>query len=555
MKTRILSMILVLVMALVLFAGCGQKADEPADTPASEATNAPAADPAQDAANEPAGEEPVDEAYFPLAETEELSYFFMWSQALSDIMDDPEDLLYFRTLEERTNVHLNIQACSVNNALELYPVMIAGGDWCDMVDAVGNFYAGGYAQALSDDFIIPLNDYLQYMPNYTSLLESNENLNRIVYLDDGTMPSFGTIYNGGYPITYGMAIRTDYLDELGMELPRTIEQYHDVFTAFKVELGVKYPLWMNMYGAYQNNDFASAFDTYIFTTTNLAAPFFVIDDEVRFGPVQDGAKEYLSLMAQWYSEGLLYDDFMTEQSNFFPNFSLIQDLGAYTVPVGIFNQLALYSDDEDFAVSAAYDPVLNEGDAVHITYYNNDEMITGLCITSACEDPELAARYIDYWYSDEGYYILNWGVEGETYTIENGEPVYITDVVFADDSLTTDQCMMLISKQDGPFIIDYIKRQSYAFNDTQLEAFEIWGEAQADYLYPTNALLSTEEADIYSAHFADIATYIMQYIPSVIIGDTDIDSTWDEFVATCEELGYKECLEVKQAAYDRFISK
>ncbi len=339
-------------------------------------------------------------------------------------------------------------------------------------------------------------------------------------------------------------------------MPRTIEDYHDVLTAFKTELGVESPLWMSMYGAYQNHAFSSAFGVTALTTTNLSAPFYVEDGQVYFGPIQDGMKQYLATMAQWYEEGLIYSDFMTVSNNFFPDFSLIQELGVYTIPVGIFNQMGMYSTDEDFAISASYDPVLNEGDTQHITYSSDDILVSGLCITSECSDPVLAAQYIDFWYSEEGFYILNYGVEGETYELnESGDPVYITDVVFADDTLTTDQCLMLVSKQSGSFVIDYLNRQSVAFNDAQMEAFDIWGEAQDDYLYPTNALLNTEESELYAQMYPELATYIQQYIPAVIIGDIDLDSSWDEYIATCEELGSEECTAVKQAAYDRYLAR
>jgi putative aldouronate transport system substrate-binding protein len=554
MKSRILCLILALTMILALLSGCGSKTT---DTPTTQTPTEDSTQTAEPAAEETdAQPEEPEEAYFPLAETEDLSYYFLWSQALCDIMDDPEELLYFKTLEEKTNVHLSITPVLSTVVADVYPVMVASNDWCDIIDSVASGYTGGLAQALEDEFIIDLKEYLPVMPNYSALLESNEDLNRAVYLDDGSMPSFGMAYNGDYPITYGLVIRTDYLDKLNMDMPRTIDDYHNVLTAFKTELGVKTPLWLSMFGAYQNNAFSSAYDTFAFTTTNLTAPFIVRDGTVEFSPTQEGMKEYLAMMAQWYNEGLISSDFMTVANNFFPDFSTISDLGVFTVPVGILNQLPIYSDDEDFAISASYSPTLNEGDELHIAFGSDDYGITGTCISTACDNPELAARYIDYWYSEEGFYILNYGVENETYVFdENGKPTYITDVVFAEPSYTTDQALSLVSKQSGTFVIDYINRQSIAFSDTQMEAFDIWGENGGDWLYPTNATMNTDESAIYGAKYAEICTYVLQYIPAVICGEKDLDSTWDDYVATCNKLGAEECTAAKQAAYDRYMSR
>lgn len=47
-----------------------------------------------------------------------------------------------------------------------------------------------------------------------------------------------------------------------------------------------------------------------------------------------------------------------------------------------------------------------------------------IAITSSCKNPELAIEWCDYWYGEEGYYLLNFGVEGESYDMVDGKPVY-----------------------------------------------------------------------------------------------------------------------------------
>lgn len=51
-------------------------------------------------------------------------------------------------------------------------------------------------------------------------------------------------------------------------------------------------------------------------------------------------------------------------------------------------------------------------------------------ISAECSDVELAAKFMDYFYSDEGRLFANFGIEGVTYNMVNGEPK-LTDMVLS----------------------------------------------------------------------------------------------------------------------------
>ena len=73
-------------------------------------------------------------------------------------------------------------------------------------------------------------------------------------------------------------------------------------------------------------------------------------------------------------------------------------------------------------------PLLNSGD----TPIQSASRIIAkdpIYITTACKNPELAAKWLDFQYSEQGQ-LLNWyGIEGETYTLDaDGKPQF-TDMV------------------------------------------------------------------------------------------------------------------------------
>lgn len=49
-------------------------------------------------------------------------------------------------------------------------------------------------------------------------------------------------------------------------------------------------------------------------------------------------------------------------------------------------------------------------------------------LSAKIKDPDAALRYLDYVNSDEGRLLAYWGIEGQTYTLENGVPRWIPEV-------------------------------------------------------------------------------------------------------------------------------
>ena len=54
---------------------------------------------------------------------------------------------------------------------------------------------------------------------------------------------------------------------------------------------------------------------------------------------------------------------------------------------------------------------------------------------------------------------------------------------------------------------------------------------------------------------ADINPYIQQYEAQVISGEADLESTWDEYVATLNNMGLQDLISINQAAVRRFYGE
>ena len=132
--------------------------------------------------------------------------------------------------------------CGNNDEIQAqYLAMLASGNYPDIIQwQHNNSYVGGVAQLYADGIIIELNDVIdKYMPNYKKLLEENPHVAKTLMDDEGRYLYF-TVIN---PLNsnlekvavtwWGLMMRQDWLDNVGMEAPTTIDEWYEVLTAFK----------------------------------------------------------------------------------------------------------------------------------------------------------------------------------------------------------------------------------------------------------------------------------------------------------------------------------
>ena len=93
-----------------------------------------------------------------------------------------------------------------------------------------------------EDIILDLTESIaQYAPNYYNLLSTDDELLKTAVSSSGYITAFDGLTTEDGLAKEGLAIRTDVLDQLGLEKPYTIDEYEDTLAAFK-DYGMKQPL-------------------------------------------------------------------------------------------------------------------------------------------------------------------------------------------------------------------------------------------------------------------------------------------------------------------------
>ena len=102
------------------------------------------------------------------------------------------------------------------------------------------------AQYIDDEIIWDLTDYIQeYAPDYYAFLQTNPAYDKAMKDDQGRYYTFGFFReDGGWNDSYeGPVVRKDWLDECGLEVPKTISEFENVFTLVSVYAKVGYALY------------------------------------------------------------------------------------------------------------------------------------------------------------------------------------------------------------------------------------------------------------------------------------------------------------------------
>lgn len=589
---KLLALLLALCLTMGLMAGCGDTASsaasstgaateneetqaeetaEASEAPATETETGSAVEEETSAVEPGTGEvtELAKEVFGEDAAPEEVSYPIDTDETLSLIATFPDPLFasypnamadcsIYKVAEEKTGIHVEYEGLSTSASAEKFNVMIAGGDLPDMV-GWGLNYTSGNDDAIEKEDYLDLSEYVaEYAPNYYKYLSTDDQLLKSALTASGYLPAFFALVTEDSLSKAGLVIRTDELEKLGLDKPYTIDEWEETLEAFKND-GIDQPLVMLAPGAMMDNWIAGAFDVaaYCNNFPMSAAPIFVKDGEIKFGPIEDGFLDYITLMNDWYNKGYIDPDFISINANWNgPDYSAAitnGEAGIFYTDWGNIGGYIEASEIEGFDLEATYDMHASEDSVNHFAVFTKKSAGNGVIITSNCDNVELACRWADWWYTDEGSLLANYGVEGEGFEYVDGVPTF-TELVTDSDLGMRDALLVYASNNTICCVVDNNAVAS-GYSEVDKAAPEIWAEGMDDeYVIPTTVTQSlsaeenTEAVNIYS----DIETLCMEYIAKFITGDKSLDE-YDSFVEQIESMNIQGYLDIYQEAYDRYM--
>ena len=570
---RLLSILLAMCMLLTM-AACGggsTSASEEKTVSAAEETTTPEASkpteaPQQASEAEPSAEEESvleDSAAqepetlaplsYPVSDgSTTLTYWYSYPPFVPNFLDDVSNKEIYQAINQAVGVNIQVVGYSLVNANEQFQLMVASGDYTDIIYSFGSNYSGSIEGAVEDEIITDLGPYLEeYAPDYMNYILTDEEVALAVHTDAGYVPAFAGIGDENVSVNGGQIIRTDYLDAIGKEMPTTYDELEEVLTAFKNELNIPSPYWSNPSG-------------YVVEMTagyGIYPGFYVDDGQVRYGFYDKGYFDYLTMMNRWYETGLLYADFAAQQNlQQFPDSSLVTN-NQVGVWFNSLNEMTAYTPetatDPNFAITGM--PILTreKGETTHFcTAFSRVSVNSGNFISTNCKDLELAMAWCNYWYTEKGTLLANYGIEGESYEMVDGKPQF-TDLVTNNPDMAFDIAISVYCEFNGGGYYVLNEKTDSNYTEVQLQARKNWLEnSDGANVYPSYAALNAEESAIYGAKIGDVDTYVEEMTLKYITGAEPLtDESFQTYQATLDGFGMQECIQVYQNAYDRYLAR
>ncbi|KHF40532.1 ABC transporter substrate-binding protein [Halalkalibacter okhensis] len=508
--------------------------------------------------------------------------------------EDPVTFTYFNAANNGRNMDSNVttigkmfeKETGVNFKVE-YPVG-------DIDTHVGVMIASGhYPDVLSPDVavdkvveagaFIPLNDLIdEYAPNLKEVYEPYLDMMKhedgnIYYIPFGASNGYipnPNIYQGAFWIQRGV------LKEFGYPEITTLDQYFDLIEAYEK----KYP----MINEQETIGFtALTYDWRFFTLANPPAHLagypndgdVIVDMDTNEAKVygnKDITKRYLQKLNEINSKGLFDNEaFISTYEEYLEKISSGRVLGFfdYRWQVGTaFNHLSEAGDDdrEYMALPIVFDETIKDQYLDPPSFTAN----RGIGITINAEDPVRIMKFFDHLMKEENQKLVNWGIEGETYEVNDEGRFYRSKEQIAltnqadfreqfgfsifewywprGNGLYSDGNAWEPRRQQEVAMNDYTEEDRVLLDAYNIEVFsDLFSEPEERPWFP--AWSANVEPGSQAAIFEQEKHELQRlWFPQMILADpNEFESVWDMYVEEFNQTGY----EAFEQVMNEFIHK
>ena len=495
--------------------------------------------------------------------------------ALSGGYDDNEVL---NAMAQNAGISITWETMS-DSLSEQVNIRIAGNDLPDAFNAVGfsNYDLTNYGQ---DGTFIDLTPYIneEYMPNLTRILEEHPDIRAAITMDDGCIyglpagEQMGTAGVGKaedyniYTIPQYSMINKTWLDELGLEVPTTLDGLHDVLVAFKEndmattygnDPGQTIPMSFGIdQWCWGQNIYYAGFGFTNWTNDVCMDMVLQPDGTVNFISDDDNYRAALEYFHDWFAEGLIDQEAFSQDDTQYMAKCSQGRVGVATWWY-IEELMGDHSDDYVFL------PILDGPDGTHnVTVRDGGGITSGnLCITSACESPINLLKFYDQWYEPENVMQLQYGPIGVYFTEQDENGLW--------QSITDEESQAQFGKSAGELKSEYeVAGPKLILSDYYATTFEMEPRAQErlndlyDYwmpfvsdttCYPIDCVFTQDELDTIDRYRVDFEGFVAEQEAAWLRDGGITDESWAAYKDNLNSYGMNELREVYQAAYDRYV--
>ncbi|MCU6707834.1 extracellular solute-binding protein [Paenibacillus sp. J5C_2022] len=333
-----------------------------------------------------------------------------------------EDNRWVKWIREQSDIDVSIVPVPRNQSQDSLNVLFASGQAPDLVWEYDRSYIG---KLVTQGVIQPIGDYIEkYSTSYKKYLEENPDL--LPHLTfDGEIYAVATKRPIIAIANHGMWIRQDWLDELNLEQPTTVEAFIEVAKAFKEH----YPDSTPIVGHTSNDIYAAMYGAMNFL-------WYLEDGKMQYGATVDRFSEVIGLEKQLYELGLVDREYLTDNDN--QRSKQLWTTGKAGIYLGQWGNgnVDIMTQDLLTNVPDAKPVPLEMVASPYGKYgaYQESSPNIFVAFNKDMKNPKAAIEYLD-WMVDEGWFPLVYGDEGVHYNLVDGVPKRLDDDKFNKEVL------------------------------------------------------------------------------------------------------------------------
>lgn len=503
---------------------------------------------------------------------------------------DWQNVFQIQEIEKQFGIHIECQPVA-NDAWQTQRTLMFADDTLPDLIVNSQLSINDANKYGAEGYLLPINEYLEYMPNLSAMMEKYPDFAKAMTAPDGNiygLPGLTNVENTAGRLNR-FYINTTWLERVGKEVPETLDELYDVLVAFKEQdangngdPNDEIPLLYNneMY-FYAQEALLGVFGIY-----SKEYEFILQEDEqgkLYLANMSDAYKEYLTYMNKLYNEELIDKECFLLTSEDVESKASEDKYGVMGVagsPSTASGHDSVY--DYEWVSIAAL--TLNKGDAKKIADKCAVSRTVGQVISANTEYPEAICRLLDYFYTDEGTLSSTQGFEGSgisfvelpfapgtkvanlNYNAADGK--YKNSGEFRQQASVIQGAFITLTdtwaKPEGfvmgcddatfDMLLDMEPEElsSYNIGGWLLRNAEIIRKGGLEWVDAIPPILWNEDESIEaSTLLTDIQNYLMTTKAQFITGEVDVEAGWDNYIKTLKTMGVERLMELHNTAYAR----
>lgn len=475
------------------------------------------------------------------------------------VQPDWSEIQCWQEYEKKTGIHIDWQCVSSDSISEKRALALASDQLPDLFYRSSmsgaeklKYGAQGYFVDLSQGIID------NYAPNLKSLMAKWEDVRKGTPDADGHIYAFPALSDTWTVETNPkIFMNTKWLQKINKPAPKTTDEFYDVLKAFK-------STDCNGNGKADEVPFSSSDLSGIIRilrgswglgTRGFGNENFDIgpDGQFRYIPTSEGYKEELEFLHKLYAEGLLDKEIFTMKTKTLLAKNEKNQVGSFSyINVGAVS--TKYAADFAGIGGVLKGP---HGDQLDAAVRGHIATTVGMLITKNCKYPEAAARWVDYFYSQEGAELLYAGIEDKTYKKNSdGRCEILPEYTNVPEGSSFDKVFSKISPWAGGGLPALSNTNVFQGAEMRPETVK---EAEALKDYAPKELwapfsFTADENQKKTELESDLNSFIKQKQSEFVQGKTPI-SDFDKYVQQLKAMGLDDYIALYKSAYDRYAKK